>query len=69
MKVPGHLCCGTPDCDWGFPLPDIEEWRMNACYADFRQHCIERHGLDEADEEAEMFLDLIEGTLTLVKNS
>ena len=42
---------------------------MNKCYAEFRQHCIERHGLGEADEEAEMFLDLMEGTLTLIKSS
>jgi len=69
MKVTGHICCGTADCDWGFALPDTSETRMNKCYAEFRQHCIERHGLGEADEEAEMFLDLMEGTLTLIKSS
>jgi len=68
MKVLGHIRCGTPDCDWGFALPDTSEARMNECYAEFRMHCIERHGLDQDDREAEMFLDLMEGTLTLVKN-
>jgi hypothetical protein len=48
MRVPGHICCGTPDCDWGFHLPDTSEANMNKCYAEFRKHCIERHGLDEA---------------------
>jgi hypothetical protein len=36
-------------------------------WAEFRQHCIARHGLDETDLEARMFLDLEAWTLTLLK--
>ena len=48
----------TADCDWGFPLPDTSEQRMEKCYAQFREHCIERHGLRETDTNAQMFLNL-----------
>jgi hypothetical protein len=45
----------------------LQEERVERCYAEFRAHCIERHGLDEADTEAQMFLDLDAGTLTMFK--
>jgi hypothetical protein len=60
------LRCGTPDCDWGFPLPDLALWRVEMCYAKFGQHCVETHGLLETDN-AQMYLDLKVGTLTLWK--
>jgi hypothetical protein len=61
------LRCGTPDCDWGFPVSDFTEEHINERDAQFRQHCIERHGLDPADTEAHFFLDLNKRTLTLLK--
>jgi hypothetical protein len=59
--------CGTPDCDWDFPLPDLASWRVEKCYDEFGQHCIERHGLRESDTDAQMYFDLKGGTLTLWK--
>jgi hypothetical protein len=60
--------CGTPECDWGFRLPDMAAWRIERCYAEFKKHCAERHGLLETDMNAEMYLDLKVGTLTLWKD-
>jgi hypothetical protein len=47
------------------PLPDISQSRIEKCYAEFRQHCVEKHGLDRNDTELRMFLDLTACTLTL----
>jgi hypothetical protein len=68
MKTkPGFtIHCGTTDCDWGFPMPDLGELALDACYSDFRRHCIDVHGLEEA-KTADVFLSLEEWTLTLVK--
>jgi hypothetical protein len=41
---------------------------MEMCYAKFREHCIETHGLRETDTDGQMFFDLEEGTLTLFKD-
>jgi hypothetical protein len=58
--------CGTPDCDWGFPV--VNPWNTaETCYEKFREHCVERHGLLETDINAQMYLNLKEGTLTLWK--
>jgi hypothetical protein len=43
--VEGYIRCGTPDCDWGFEIPDFSETRLEKCSAKFREHCIERHEL------------------------
>jgi hypothetical protein len=43
-------------------------WRVERCYAEFREHCIKTHGLRETDTNAQMFFDLEEGTLTLWKD-
>jgi hypothetical protein len=43
-------------------------WRIERCYAEFKKHCAERHGLLETDMNAEMYLDLKVGTLTLWKD-
>jgi hypothetical protein len=67
MAADFHIRCGTPDCDWGFPIPDLTERHLDACYTVFRPHCIARHGLDERDLDARMFLDLDGWTLTLFK--
>ncbi len=48
--------CGTPECDWGFPLPDLAPWRVEKCYAEF------------GPDNAQMYLDLKVGTLTLWKD-
>jgi len=60
--------CGTPDCEWGFPMPDLGEPAVEACYSSFRKHCVEVHGLQEGDlGDSRMFLDLGQWTLTLLK--
>jgi hypothetical protein len=60
--------CGTPDCDWGFQMWDTGELAFEACYAQFRIHCCEIHGLvEERAAEALMRLDLKKWTLTLLK--
>lgn len=66
--VKGYIRCGTPDCDWGFRLPNLSEYRLKKCYAKFREHCVETHDLRETDINARMFLDLEEWTLTLFKD-
>lgn len=68
MAADFHVRCGTPDCDWGFPVPGLTEQHLDACYAGFRQHCIEKHGLAETDSDSHMFLDLEAWTLTLLKS-
>jgi hypothetical protein len=67
MRVRDHVVCNFPDCDWGCALPDLTESRIRKCYSEFRQHCIEKHGLDRNDMEARVHLDLIEYTFTLLK--
>jgi hypothetical protein len=42
-------------------------WRVEMRYAEFEQHCVERHRLRETDINAQMYLDLKVGTLTLWK--
>ena len=55
--------CGTPDCDWGTPLPSFNEDQLSK---EFRQHCIERHGLNPEDTERVCWFDLQALTLTIV---
>jgi hypothetical protein len=60
--------CGTPDCKWGFPMPDLGEIAVEACYASFRKHCVEVHGLKQDDlADSRMYLDLGKWTLTLLR--
>jgi hypothetical protein len=59
--------CGTPDCDWGFPVVDPRN-TAERCYEEFQEHCVERHDLRETDINALMYLDLKLGTLTLWKD-
>jgi hypothetical protein len=40
---------------------------IDRCRAQFREHCIERHGLDPADNERLCWLDLQAFTFTLLK--
>jgi hypothetical protein len=66
MRVPDRVC-GFPDCEWGCAVPDPTESQLTKCCSEFRQHCIERHGLDGQDMEAYVRLDLIEYTFTLLR--
>jgi hypothetical protein len=70
MKTRAELIirCGTPDCDWGFPMPDLGEVAVDGCYAAFLKHCSEMHGLTRDNaSDCLMHLDLEEWTLTLRK--
>jgi hypothetical protein len=58
--------CGTPDCDWGYRVPDLIDPWITKCYAAFREHCIEWHQLDPDDTERFMQFDLVEFILALV---
>ena len=60
--------CGTPDCEWGFPMPDLGELAVEACYSGFCKHCVQVHRLKEGDPaDSQVFLDLGKWTLTLLK--
>ena len=37
--------CGTPDCEWGLPMPDFGEMAFEVCYYSFREHCVVVHGI------------------------
>jgi hypothetical protein len=59
--------CETPDCDWGHSMPtDLSDWEIHVkkCYAAFRQHCIERHGLGD-HEKAWVCLNIEYWTISL----
>ena len=59
--------CGSPDCEWGFPMPDLGEATFKACYSSFRKHCVAVHRLRDDDlADSEVFLDLGKWTLTLL---
>ena len=57
-----HVRCGTPDCDWGTPLTSLGKSELRR----FREHCIERHGLDPDDTERVCWVDLEGLRLTLL---
>jgi hypothetical protein len=57
-----HVSCGTPDCDWGTPLTSLGKSELS----EFREHCIERHGLDPEDTQRMCWFDLEALTLTLL---
>jgi hypothetical protein len=40
--------------------------QLDECRRQFREHCIERHGLDPSDTERECWFDLEALTLTLL---
>ncbi len=61
------VVCSSPDCGWGRYLPDLSEALLNDCCAEFREHCIGSHDLKPYDVEADVRLDLVECTLTLIK--
>jgi hypothetical protein len=61
-----HVRCGTPDCDWGTPLIRFNESETDRWRREFREHCIERHGLDPKDTERVCWFNLEALTLTLL---
>ncbi len=63
-----HVRCGSPDCDWGTPMPGFKEGELDRCRHEFREHCIERHGLDPKDTERIAGFDLEALTLTLLND-
>jgi len=67
MRVQNVVVCSSPDCGWGRYLPFLREALLNDCCAEFREHCIESHGLKPDDVEADVHLDLVRYTLTLLK--
>lgn len=49
-----------------FPLPDLGEMAVKACYSSFRKHSVEIHSLKEEHlADSRKFLDLNKWTLTL----
>jgi len=67
MKIGSHFVirCGTPDCDWGFPMfSAFDERELGQCRKAFRQYCIERHHLAEDDLEALALLNIAKGVST-----
>ena len=61
-----HVRCGSPDCDWGTPLSSFSESELSRCRRQFREHCIERHGLDPNNTERVALFNLAALTLTLL---
>jgi hypothetical protein len=61
-----HIRCGTPDCDWGTPLVDLSADQLERYRREFREHCIERHGLDATDTERQLWFNLQAFTMTLL---
>lgn len=66
-KLPSktHIRCGTPDCDWGTPLPSKED-QLIRCREESREHCIERHGLNPENTERICWFNLELLTMTIV---
>ena len=50
-------------------MPGFSEDELDRCRHKFREHCIERHGLDPNDIERMAWLDLQALTLTLLQRS
>jgi hypothetical protein len=61
-----HVRCGTPDCDWGAPLSSFDASQVDECLRQFREHCIERHGVDPNDAARFALFNLEALTLTLL---
>ena len=64
---PFVIRCGTPDCEWGHKMHDLDQDQLQLCYAEFRTHCVQRHDLPEWDQTSHVHLDLENWLLTLIK--
>ena len=60
--------CATPNCDWGKNMPELSEEQLDLCYSEFRKHCIQIHCLQDWDTDAQMRLDMVNWTLTLIRH-
>jgi hypothetical protein len=49
-------------------MHDLGEDRLRLCYSEFRKHCIERHDLQVWDSTPQLYLDLENWLLTLIKS-
>jgi hypothetical protein len=67
QRATTHVRCGTPDCDWGTPLANFSAEQLNRCHHEFREHCIERHGLEASDTGRHVYFDLEALTLRLLE--
>ena len=67
MSVGHHVVCSHLACDWEWYLPVVSEESVSECWASFRQHCIERHGLERENLQTYVHLNLVNCTLTLIK--
>ena len=61
-----HVRCGCPGCDWRVPLSSFGAEELRLCRRQFREHCIERHGLDPNDTERVAWFNLESLTLKLL---
>jgi len=61
---PFVIRCETPDCDWGHKMHGVGEDQLRFCYSKFREHCIQRHDLEEWDSPVHLDLKWM---LTLIK--
>ena len=61
--------CAKPDCVWGYSVPPVPEWttHFDRAREAFRQHCINRHGLDKDDTNFCIHLDVLKWTLELLR--
>jgi hypothetical protein len=55
-----------PLIDWGAPLAEFSENQLSRCRLEFREHCIERHGLNSEDTERICWFNLEVLTLMIV---
>jgi hypothetical protein len=58
---------GTPGCDWGHKMQALGQEQLQLCYAEFRKHCIQTHDIPEWDTTPQVYLDLENWLLTLIK--
>jgi hypothetical protein len=57
-----------PTASGAIKMHDLGEDRLRLCYSEFRKHCIERHDLQVWDSTPQLYLDLENWLLTLIKS-
>jgi len=58
--------CGVPRCKWRISLKQPDQKELDRFHAEFRQHCIESHGLKADDSERFALHDLVRHTVKLI---
>jgi hypothetical protein len=61
-----YVRCGMPHCNWRTAINSLSEIELSLCRREYRDHCIERHGLDPKDTERVCWFDLEGLRLTLL---